>query len=534
MKRIFLAGIAAWLAFVALAQPPKMDISDLLKQDTELYLEYGMMSLGCAIKGCVGDFNNDGCDDFILTGLYVESIAGAVQNGFLHIYLGQKKGVPVLAYKDSNFPIAGNGAIDCYKLPDGSYLVALQGGAKNNWANPFRGEVYNLNVRDKEIDLKPVVELDNGAGRGSILFLDADADSYPDIYQVGWKAAVTWEPQANLYMNDGTNEWFEWMESDDFRPVANTFIVKGDLNNDGKVDLLQVVQGAALYAYFNKGNGAFDEKPVFNFVQGPEDARTLELVGEDDATQVELIDFDNDGWLDIVLTSASKHTDPWTYLVKLLKNNGDGTFTEIEQKDLNGNSTVFSGGLNSDFAVADFDQDGNVDFIIGTENEDANKERVYHTYFFKGNGHGAFDQFDITYDEEEYTMNIMAMSRHAEYGRFLVGDFDGNKTPDLLTAGPERYWGFVDLAIYFNTSEPVTRPGDAVVNPYVSAVSVFSSDAGLVINNAANSLLTIYSLTGAPVYQCAINADKVALKTDVRPGVYVIKVKDYVQRVVLY
>ena len=47
----------------------------------------------------------------------------------------------------------------------------------------------------------------------------------------------------------------------------------------------------------------------------------------------------------------------------------DGAFTEIPAKNKNGEAIEWLGGQRGDFAIADFDGDGNQDFILGVENQ---------------------------------------------------------------------------------------------------------------------------------------------------------------------
>lgn len=524
MKKNVLLVACALVTTAVFADLPRRDISTLLSQNPALTL--GLEIPGePGIKGCVGDFNNDGTDDFILTGLYNE---GDVQKGFFRVYLGQESGIPVLALDNTDFPIAGNGAIDCVRLGNGSWLVALQGGTAGNWTNPFKGQVFSLSVDGTAVNFELVSELSSGAGRGSLLFLDMNGDGHADIFQNGWNAEGVWTNIANNYINDGEDSWFDLETNADVRPAANTFTVKGDLNNDGRIDLVEVIQGTGLYAYLNNGDGSFTEKLVMEFVIGTEPDYQLQLNGEDDATQVELIDFDNDGLKDIVLAGVSKHATPWIFLLKMFKNNGDGTFTEIAQQDKAGSAVTFLGGQRGDFAVADFDCDGNMDFILGVENQSADTWGA-RSYYFSGNGQGGFDQSEITYNETDYPTGIVPMCRRGNFGRFMTGDFDGNGTVDLITAGTDYYAKSPGLRIYYNT----TVPAGINDNTVSSSVSVYSSNSDLFVNHAAGAELSIYTLAGSEVYQAVIAGEQASVRTGLTPGIYVVKVKDHVQKVVI-
>jgi len=70
MRKLSLLSLAvAVTGVVFAADPPRMDISSILSYNSALSLEKTLVGEN-GIKGCVADFNGDGYDDFILTGLY--------------------------------------------------------------------------------------------------------------------------------------------------------------------------------------------------------------------------------------------------------------------------------------------------------------------------------------------------------------------------------------------------------------------------------------------------------------------------------
>lgn len=86
-------------------------------------------------------------------------------------------------------------------------------------------------------------------------------------------------------------------------------------------------------------------------------------------------DFDNDGWLDLDLASTGispiygKAGMHFQYPDMLYYNNGDGTFTLLEQ-DLFMDETYSTVG----FSTADYNKDGLVDFVVTHWND---KHRLY-------------------------------------------------------------------------------------------------------------------------------------------------------------
>jgi PKD repeat protein len=122
-----------------------------------------------SIRTCKGDFNNDGIMDFIVTGLHT----AANNKGFIKIYYGQKNANPILAYTEDNFKIAGNGDIDCVRLDDGSFLVAVQGGNQGNWSEPFTANIYKIKVENGDISFESISSADHPTHIGDTVFIKA-------------------------------------------------------------------------------------------------------------------------------------------------------------------------------------------------------------------------------------------------------------------------------------------------------------------------------------------------------------------------
>jgi hypothetical protein len=92
-------------------------------------------------------------------------------------------------------------------------------------------------------------------------------------------------------------------------------------------------------------------------------------------------DYDNDGWLDILLLSGSRFGDPPTNASnRLYKNNRNGTFTDITEK-----AGLFRTGYWYGVTVGDYDNDGFEDLFLTGYPQNA----LYHN-----NGNGTFS--DLT------------------------------------------------------------------------------------------------------------------------------------------
>jgi len=145
--------------------------------------------------------------------------------------------------------------------------------------------------------------------------------------------------------------------------------VFADFNNDGYPDLFvtSIRGGNALFQ--NLGNGKFKDVTA---------AAGLTWTGHSQTAA--FFDFDNDGYLDLLVTNTAKWTDahldssrryypgaadiwilgrsPKEYNI-LYRNNGDGTFTDVTLR-----AGVKGNGWGGDVAVFDFDEDGYQDFLV--------------------------------------------------------------------------------------------------------------------------------------------------------------------------
>ena len=139
------------------------------------------------------------------------------------------------------------------------------------------------------------------------------------------------------------------------------------------------------------------------------------LIIETNGSGVGLIDYDNDGWLDIYLVNGStfdaldgKTTSPHA---ALFHNNHDGTFTDVAAK-----AGVTNDRWGFGVAVADYDNDGWPDLFVSNWG----KNRLYHN-----NHDGTFT--DVA---EKAGVTLGNWSAGAAWG-----DYDGDGRLDLFVSG---------------------------------------------------------------------------------------------------
>ncbi len=141
-------------------------------------------------------------------------------------------------------------------------------------------------------------------------------------------------------------------------------------------------------------------------------------------------DFNNDGWLDLVMVGSSDIADGSNYqkgVATVFRNNGNGTFTAI--------TSPFVGVSIAAASWGDYDNDGFLDLLYG--GMDTNTvfgtptTRLYHN-----NGNGTF------------TQNTSTTFLYASLGDVTWGDYDNDGYQDILIAGQNPGGAAVDSIPY--------------------------------------------------------------------------------------
>jgi hypothetical protein len=198
---------------------------------------------------------------------------------------------------------------------------------------------------------------------------DYDNDGFDDLY-------LTAVGSSHLYHNQGNGKFVDvTAKAGVASPGFSASAAWVDYDNDGKLDLFvthyiewsiesdqycsldnknksyctpQRYKGESSHLYHNKGGGIFEDVTKRAGLWDP----TSKALG------VALIDFDNDGWMDLFV---SNDTEP----NKLYRNNHDGTFTEAGLTA--GIAFSESGRVRAGMGVdaADFDGSGYFGLVIG-------------------------------------------------------------------------------------------------------------------------------------------------------------------------
>ncbi len=195
-----------------------------------------------------------------------------------------------------------------------------------------------------------------------VSWADYDNDGFLDLF-----VATYWETAFNkLYHNNGDGTFSEVTNSPIVNEAAKTITgVWGDYDNDGLVDLFVVnMHDNHNSLYHNLGNGNFQKI-------------TSGAIVSDGGCSVGANwgDYNNDGYLDLFVANASNEAN------FLYQNNGNGTFSKITS-----GSIVTDVGHSHGSAWADYDNDGDLDLFVG---DDTKNNAIY-----RNNGDGTFTSLD--------------------------------------------------------------------------------------------------------------------------------------------
>ncbi len=203
----------------------------------------------------------------------------------------------------------------------------------------------------------------------------------------------------------------------------------GDFNNDGWQDLFVIGggDGMADKLYINQKDGTFIDMAT--------------AAGLDELHMgmgASAGDYNNDGWLDIYVTSMGTIGNMGVGQHRLYRNNGDLTFTDVAtEAGVNQTSPVYPDGTGSTFG--DYDLDGDLDlFVAGWRYpKDPDNEGVRYAALgnrlFRNDGDGTFTDVtavsvpEVLGDGTNGTVALRGFSP-------CFADMDGDRYPELLIA----------------------------------------------------------------------------------------------------
>jgi len=207
------------------------------------------------------------------------------------------------------------------------------------------------------------------------VWFDYNNDGWLDIF-IGNETTNRDVNPCELFRNNGDGTFTEVAAESGLDIVG--FVkgaVAGDYNNDGRPDLFLSTRGGPKLLLRNDGPAGADPGPraPWKFTEVGEAAG---INGPYQSFPCMFWDYDNDGWLDIMVTGYSIQDagdvaadymgrPTSAQKSKLYHNNGDGTFTDVS-KAAGVNKVILAMGAN----FGDLDNDGWLDVYFGTGDPD--------------------------------------------------------------------------------------------------------------------------------------------------------------------
>jgi hypothetical protein len=263
-----------------------------------------------------------------------------------------------------------------------------------------------------------------------VAWIDYDQDGLMDLYFVQSGATDAYKPsqplRSALFHNNGDGTFRDVTGKANVGGAGHygQGVAVGDFDNDGYPDLYVTGYGRAIL-YRNNGDGTFT------------DVTAKAAVGDDGnwSSSAGWFDFDNDGWLDLVVTNYidwspknniwcgerkpgyRSYCNPNNYRgqkTKLYRNNHDGTFTDVSEKS--GVGIPESKGMS--LVLTDLNNDGWPDIVIAND--------TWPNFFFENNRDGTFKD-----------VSLISGLAASEDGRYEAGmgidaaDVDGDGNLDI-------------------------------------------------------------------------------------------------------
>jgi hypothetical protein len=351
---------------------------------TDVTLKAGLKHTGWGQGVCIGDYDNDGNDDLFITyfgknvlyhnngnGTFTDvsekaGVAGARTRwgtgcAFLDYDRDGKLDLFVANYIDLDLktaPVPESGPC-LYK----AVMVAcgppgLSGDSNILYHNNGDGTFTDVS------DASGIKKVNGTYGLGALV-ADFDNDGWPDIY------VADDSTQSLMYQNQKNGKFLDvglesgCVLSADGKPQAGMGVAAADYDLDGNLDILKTnFAGDTPSLYRNQGNWSFEDA---TFQAG------LGLHTKYLGWGCGFFDFDNDGWPDILICNGHVYPEveqltteagyPQTKL--LYKNQHSGRFQEVTQ---NAGPGITVPNASRGCAFGDFDNDGDVDFVVNTVN----------------------------------------------------------------------------------------------------------------------------------------------------------------------
>jgi hypothetical protein len=248
------------------------------------------------------------------------------------------RGGPGVAVGDVN----SDGREDCYV-----------GGAYGSSGAMF------IQSAEGKFEKKALIDKDSVAEQTGVLLFDADNDNDLDLYAVSGGSEQPKDSehyQDQLYINDGHGSFSVSKDALPQIRQSGSCVVAGDYDHDGDLDLF--VGGRIIPKEYPMPAGSFllrndSKNGICKFTDVTSEVEGLNKAGL--VCSALWSDYDNDGWLDLILTGEFM---PITFF-----HNDKGRLSD----DTNDTGMEHTSGWWNSLVAGDFDNDGDTDYIAGNQ-----------------------------------------------------------------------------------------------------------------------------------------------------------------------
>ena len=223
-------------------------------------------------------------------------------------------------------------------------------------------------------------------------------------------------------------------------------VVLDDFNNDGRLDLMVSAQDTSsqIRFFINNGDGTFTDRTV-----------AAGLTGLTGGLNLVHADYNNDGFIDVLVLRGGWLSASIQHPASLLRNNGNGTFTDVTEE-----AGLLRFAPTQTATWFDYNGDGWLDLFMGceTQGKDVNPCQL-----FRNNGDGTFTECAAA--------NGVAVVGFVK--SVVSGDYNNDGRPDLYlslqdksnlllrndgpvggVAAPAATWKFTNVAAAAGVTEP--------------------------------------------------------------------------------
>ncbi len=287
-----------------------------------------------------GDFNRDGRTDI-----------ATIHSGGLHVLLGQANGSLVTA---PGSPL-GPGLV----ISDLNTADTNRDGIPDLVATRTSGVLVYLGKGDGSFSVGNAAGIAVTGSPTQSAIADLNGDGYPDV------VSTSTTQGASVLLGNGSGSFSVRTGGAGLPPAAAAIpasrVFLGDLDSDGRIDMLTSNDGGQLGTFLGNGTGGF---------QG-----VYENVSGESVRYVHLRDLNRDGRPDVLFSTASGK-------IGTMIGAGDGTFAAPVYTPFSGSSSV----VQAPFQTGDFDGDGRLDVAV-TNPANSTASLV----ILLGKGDGTFD-----------------------------------------------------------------------------------------------------------------------------------------------